>query len=180
MPNTAPMSPSTGDAIIPSCRHSTASFTNLEIQAWQLKRCLWVIAREGWLERGTCMPFWSRPCDVPTVVHHDNWLACALLLDNTPKTPSNPRHDIPLRAPLRGAPTRGSRSRHVPAHHAVLNDVLCQRLSSPVGLLVRLDEGHGHRIELLSSFAALLPLPLGVQVETRAGFAAEEPLLHLR
>ena len=30
MPNTAPMSPSTGDEMIPSCRQSTASFTNLE------------------------------------------------------------------------------------------------------------------------------------------------------
>lgn len=29
MPNTAPMSPSTGEAMIPSCRHKTASLTNL-------------------------------------------------------------------------------------------------------------------------------------------------------
>lgn len=31
MPNTAPISPSTGEEMIPSCRHSTASFTNLNI-----------------------------------------------------------------------------------------------------------------------------------------------------
>lgn len=156
MPNTAPMSPSTGDAIIPSCRQSTASFTNLGIDEGgggrqRMSMRLLRVRSVCWLKRNGSLANASQ--------QH-----CCLLTPR-PSLLSKNLTQVHLFVVC------------VPAHHAVLDDVFCQRCSRSVALLVRLDERHGFRVELLAPLGSLLSL--GIQVEAFAGLAAEESLLHL-
>lgn len=80
--------------------------------------------------------------------------------------------------PFLRSSTRTALSQHsLPAHHAVLDDIIRKRIPLPVGALVGLDKLHGFRVDLP---APLAPLgTLRVEVEALTGLASEETLVHL-
>lgn len=87
-------------------------------------------------------------------------------------------HPTPLSLCFFGhTPIQRSYYRSLPAHHAVLDDVIGERAPLCATPLVSLDNLQGLGIDLL---APLAPLgTLGVKVEAFAGLASEQALVHL-